>query len=267
MSDRRAEAARAVEIVRPDHHRAVFFAIALDLAAERQRGGGAEDLDAVVKLLVTRGPVRQTLRDRMLGDGEVDLDRLLPAVAGRLEPEEFEPAVVAGAVAVHRAVQVHRGDAVLVGVDDMLDIRHVLHVGRALVVDHHVVALRPVLVLVDREPRFGAVVLAADHIDLDVRPGLDAVAEQGGLCFVVVATAAANQQGTERGFGGGERGRGEDQEGKGSHGRNRVWGWTRPTTEGPRQIPHRFPQVSTSCRRSRPASHRCGRARRAGLAC
>jgi len=75
------------------------------------------------------------------------LDRQLRAVAGRVQAGELEHSVSFGKpsppVAVHAAMEQHRGQAVLMGLQDALDDVLVLHVGRALVVHDDVEALVP----------------------------------------------------------------------------------------------------------------------------
>ena len=184
------------------------------LAAHERRGGG-EDFDVVVKLLADGGPLGLALHDGMVLRERGELNRLLRAVAGGLKAEEVEPqrvgrtghdglADVADAVAVHRAVEVHGGDAGAVRGEDVVHVGHVLHVGAALVVDDDVVALGPIGLCVGREGGLRAAVEGMNRVHLDMRAGFEALLEDEMLHGVVVAAAAGEEQHAERlGRGGG----------------------------------------------------------------
>ena len=179
------------------------------LRPSRNGPRGVEQFEIVVQLLVDRGPVLQRLRkqtsraaealhDRMLRGDEGDVDRLLRPVAGGLHAEELEPVVRSRPVAVHRAVEVDCRNTALVGVEDVLNVGQLLHIRRAFVVDDDVVALRPVRVVVDVEPRLGAFVGRVDDRHLDHHAGLDPLFEDLLLLGVIVAAAAENEHCLQR---------------------------------------------------------------------
>ena len=157
---------------------------------------GAEKIDVVVELLLDGGPVGHALGDGMRLVDEIEGDGLLPVVRGGLQSEVLEPVIRAGAVAVHGAVEVHGGDAVLVRINDVVNVVHVrlADAGGAFVVDDHVVALRPVGLLIHGEARSGALVFREHDIDHHIRPRLDALAENAVLLHIVMAAAAGHQQ-------------------------------------------------------------------------
>ena len=90
-------------------------------------------------------------------------------------------------------MEVDGGNAVLVGVDDVLDEWDILHVGGAFVVDDHIVTLRPIFVLVGWELVSRPLVVSVHNVDHDVGTLLEARL-QNVLLFSVFMTAAANDQ-------------------------------------------------------------------------
>ena len=217
-----AEDARLAVLINPRDDRldGLLAAVLLleQLLAAHQRRGGGEDFDVVVKLLLNGRPLGQAAHDGMVLRQRGELNRLLRAVAGGLETEEVKPqrvgrtghdglADVADAVAVHRAVEVHGGDAGAVRGKDVVHVGDILHVGGALVVDDDVVALGPVRLLIRRERRLRAAVEGMHRVHLDVRAGFEALLEDEVLHGVVVAAAAGEEQHAQGlGRGGGSQG-------------------------------------------------------------
>ena len=197
MADRGAEDAGLLraELVGPDDDGGDFLSwgdLALLVLTFRNLLGalgeslGGEDLDVVVEFLIDGGPIGEAFHDRAILIGEGDGDGLLRAMASRLQAEHLEPAGVIGAgfhwlsvvtpaVAVHRAVKVHGGQAVLVGVHDVGDVGLVGDVGGALVVDDDVVVLTPIRVLEEFEERLGGLGRIVGDFDGGVDAGFDAL--------------------------------------------------------------------------------------------
>ena len=236
MSERRTEDARLLRsvLIHPCDDEVINL-VADILRPPRDRPRGVEQLEVVVQLFIDGRPILQplrkrtdfaltprsgfagrgagregflfshwflrttkTLHDRMLGRDERDVDRLLWPVSGRLQPDELEPIVGPRPVAVHRAVQVDRRNTVLVGVQDVPDIRLLRHIGRAFVVNDHVVALGPVGIVVDVEPRLGALVGRVDDRHLGHHARFDPAFEDVLLLRIVVTAASQNQQCLQR---------------------------------------------------------------------
>ena len=213
---------------------ALLVLLLRDLLVAGGEGLGAQDLDVVVELFVDGGPIREAGGDRVGLVGEADGDRLLRAVAGGLQAEHLVPAgvVVAGlhglleiapAVAVHGAVEVHGGQAVLMGVHDIGDIGLVGDVGGALIVDDHVEVLAPVRVLEEFEERLGGLGRVVGDFDHGVHAGFDALLQDFFLRGVIVAAAAGDDEDAQGLLLGGERGGqagegGESEEGAEFHG-------------------------------------------------
>jgi len=107
---------------------------------------------------------------------------------------------------MHRAVQVHRCHTLLVRLQNVLHIRHFLHVRGAFVVDDDIEPLRPIGLVVDLEPRLGGAVIGVDLHHFHIGPLLQAPLEDVLLFGVIVATAAGDEQGAQRLFVGGQGG-------------------------------------------------------------
>ena len=213
MADGAAEDAGVAILVYPGDDRldGALAAVLLleELLAAHERRGGGEDFHVVVKLLADGGPLGLALHDGMvLRDGR-ELDRLLRAVAGGLKAEQVKPqrvrrarhdglANVADAVAVHRAMEIHGGDAGAVRGEDVVHVGHVLHVGAALVVDDDIVALGPIGLCVGREGGLRAAVEGMNRVHLDVRAGFETLLEDEMLHRVVVAATAREEQHAQR---------------------------------------------------------------------
>ena len=195
VADRRAKDTGLVVVVGPDHR-----LVALPLAAHRlgKRRGGRKQLVAKVELLLGQLPfLRQAVHDRMLPD---DIRRVFVVgpVAGRLDAAELEPVVVTGAVAVHRAVHEHGRHALLMFGDDPLHELRILDGGEALVVEDHVVALRPVGLGVDRHLVVGARAPFVDDRDLHPRPRRESLGDHLLLAVIVVAAATGDVEHLKR---------------------------------------------------------------------
>ena len=180
-----------------------------DLSSAGERAGGVENLNVVVVLFANRRPIRQPFADGMSLVRKRDGDRLLRAVAAGLEAEVFIPMAVvrvrrhglpeiAKAVAVHGAMQVHAGNAVLMGLEHALDDFLISDVGSTFVVDDHIVALRVIGMAVDRKCGMGVTIWNVNDIHDDVRPRLNTVLEDHLLIGVIMAAAADYQEGLER---------------------------------------------------------------------
>ncbi len=126
---------------------------------------------------------------------ELDRDGLLGTVGGGLQAEVLEPLVGAVAEAVHRAVEVDRGDG-LVHVEDALHHGQVLVARGTFVMDDEVVALRPVVLSIDvsADRRF---VIGPPDIDADVGALRDTLGEDLVLPGVVVAASARDEEDAE----------------------------------------------------------------------
>jgi len=125
--------------------------------------------------------------------------------------EVLEPPVGPVAETVHRAVEMNRRDG-FVGVEDALERLKVLVPRRAFIVDDDVVALGPIRIVVNGQRRSHRLVVRPPDIDLNVGPGLDALEQDFVLGRVVMATAAGDDEGLERGrFRGSRQGRGKEE--------------------------------------------------------
>src|SRR6185437_6311636 len=213
VTDRGAEHTGAVVVIDPGDDVVILLRRTVPLLhrlpAVGKRRGRREYLNVVVKLLVDRRPVVETVGDRMGLVCEADRDWQLRPVGAGLDAEVIKPerplgtgggpfAGVADAVAVHGAMQVHAGNAHAVRREDALDDRGIVDVGGALVVDHDIVALRVIGVAVDRERRFGRGVVVVDLINDHIGASFEAVLEDVLLSGVVVAAAACDQQDSQR---------------------------------------------------------------------
>ena len=191
MADGGAEHARLAVFVRPGHHgfhRLLGYFLGAvrilgflfdDLLAAHERNGGRENLHIVIKLLFDCGPVGEAGGRGMLGDGEVQFNRLLRAVTAGLEAETIKPrgAFVAGlrlgvgiahAIGVHGAVEIHAGQARAMRRKHGRDGRRIVERIAALVVDDHIVALGVVGVAENRQRRFRGFVVRVNLIHHDV---------------------------------------------------------------------------------------------------
>ena len=93
---------------------------------------------------------REPFHHRVIGLDHLDVEIAPGLVAERALADELPPFVGAShAIAVRRAVHHHRGQPVEVRLGDPLDEFIVLHETEALVVQHDVVALRPVRLFVN----------------------------------------------------------------------------------------------------------------------
>ena len=196
-----AETGGSLGLIGPGDDRDVGGLLAVPgvfLGSYRQRLD-IEDIDVVVELFFSRGPVLESLGNRVVFD-VVNRDRLLRAVAGRLDTEMLEPLVGAVSKAVHRAMQMHRRDG-LVSIENVLHDLEVLVACGALVVNHQVIALGPIGIVVNRERRVHRFVVGPPDIDADVGPFLNALVEQLVLGGIVMTAAASDEQDLE-GFGG-----------------------------------------------------------------
>ncbi len=170
MPDRSAEPADAIFLPCPNDDRCLddFLAISLERLLPGREGLHIVHFDIVVQFLVDGRPILEGLS---YGMGlEFDLDRGLRAMAGRLEPEVFEPLVRPVAEAVHGAVEMDRR-AGLLGVHDPLEHFQVLVPGGAFVVDDDIVALRPFRVFINIKRRVDALVIRPPNVDLHVGQG------------------------------------------------------------------------------------------------
>ena len=195
VADRCAEDAGLAVLVRPDDR-----LVGLPLAAHRlgQRLGGVPHLVAVIQFLLRNVPcLRKPGEDRVLGD-EVGGVFIVGAVAGRRDADKLEPVVVAGPVAVHRAVHEHGGGALLMLDHDLLEELRILDAGEALVVKDHVVALRPVGLRIDGDLVVGGRATLVDHGAVDLGPRRQPLGDHLLLSVVVVAAAPGDVEHLER---------------------------------------------------------------------
>ena len=183
--------------------------LAVALHAASNDFGVREHLHVVVKFLPLSRPVFDALGDERYVFLKLNFNRLLRAVAGGLQADVLEPpsvfgtrldrfAEVAGAVRVHGTVEVDAGDTLAMRREHAGDGVRVADPGRAFVVDDDVVALGIVRFSKNRQRRFGAFVVGMRLIDDDVDPPLEALLEGILLLGVIVATAAGDQQRTQR---------------------------------------------------------------------
>jgi hypothetical protein len=130
-------------------------------------------------------------------------------VAARLQAEILEPRRALGAgfggflratdaIAVHRAVEIHAGNARAVRCEHAFDDLDVTDVRGALVVNHDVVAFRIIGVAENRKGRARVLVGGVGEIDFDVRALLQSGFEDILLLRVIVAAAAHHEEGLER---------------------------------------------------------------------
>ena len=204
MPDGCAEDACAIVVVCPCDDR---LAVALHAAGDNL--GIREHLHVVIKFLPLGRPIFDALgdvRDVLL---KLNLDRLLRAVAGGLQADVLEPlcvvgsglnrlAEVTGAVRVHGAVEIDAWDTLAMRCEHASDGVRVTDAGRALIVNDDVVPLGVVRFSKNGQRRFGAFVVGMRLIDDDVDPPLEALLEDILLLGVIVATAAGDQQRTQR---------------------------------------------------------------------
>ena len=241
VADGRAETAGTGFFVRPgDDVFDVLRAAVLvfdRLLAHRERMS-IEEVHVVIQLLFDRGPIRERLRDRVLFIDKGDRDGLLRAVRVRLQAEALEPAILARAEAVHRAVKLDAGDC-LVGVEDASERLLVVHARRALVVDDDVVALGPVGFLIQRQWRVGSFVVGPNDIHLDIGAALDAFGNDLVLLGVVMATATGDEKGAQR-LGSRERGaeckKRDEERGEFHLGGGGLRKMSRPSTRNPNNL-------------------------------
>jgi hypothetical protein len=124
------------------------------------------------------------------------------------------------AIAVRRAVQHHGRNAIEVRFGNALDEGHIRDRAEALVVQNHIITLRPIRVLVDADLVIPALLSIGSFFvndgELHIGAGTDALGEDELLLLVVVAAAAGDHEDLERLLGrenGGEscKGSGEDE--------------------------------------------------------
>ena len=195
VADRRAEDAGLAVLVGPDDR-----LVGLPLSAHRlgQRLGGVPHLVAVIQFLLWNIPcLGKPGEDRVFGD-QVRCVFIMSAVAGRRDADKLEPVVVARPVAVHGAVHEHGGSALLVLDHDLLEERRVLDAGEALVVEDHVVALRPVGLRIDGDLVVRRRATLVDHGAVDLGPRRQPLGDHLLLSVVVVAAAPGDVEHLER---------------------------------------------------------------------
>ena len=185
---------------------AVFGGVGL--FAARDRRGGIKHLDVVVQLLVDRRPVRLIFRNKVrfveVGDG----NGLLRAMAAGLKSKVLKPPSVRGAngrrlagvadsVAMHRAVQIHSGNAMFMRAQHPFDDGLVADSSGAFVVDYEIVSFGVVGVPVNCEWRLGGFVVRMDLVDGGLDAFFDAGLQDVFLGGVVMAAAAGDEQNLE----------------------------------------------------------------------
>ena len=129
--------------VGPGNHHVLQFVAHL-LAASGEWLGRLKEPHVVVELLIHGGPVVQSPQHRVLAIDVDHVDRLLRTVPRRVDTHKLKPIVPTSAVAVHRTVQIDRRDSLAMGRENVFDIRNLGHIGRAFVVDDHVVPIGPI---------------------------------------------------------------------------------------------------------------------------
>ena len=176
----------------PDH--GVILTVALTLACG-QRGDARKlflhDVQFVLRRLPILGHafedgVVHELFHRIIGLMIVflagDAEKIAPIIKGRR------------AVGVHRAMDHHRRHAGLVRFGDALHVSLVVGVGETFVVHHHVVALGPVGILVQRNHRLGAAAAFVDDLPVHFRVLRHAGDQCLTLEHIVVAATTGNQE-------------------------------------------------------------------------
>jgi hypothetical protein len=196
MAQRAAKHPRLLAVeIRPD--RDLILAGLLILRGRQGVGRGAE-LGDVIQLARRVPPAQgKSLHDRMRPVGLENFMRVVFPVAVRGDAAELKPIVRLRAIAMHGAMQHNRRQPLAMRLQNALHEGQVLHGREALVVNHHIVALRPIRILVERDLRVGRRTSLHDNIDLDVRALLQPFRNQNLLGLVVVATTAADIQGAE----------------------------------------------------------------------
>jgi len=101
-------------------------------------------------------------------------------------------------VTVHAAVQQHGRQTVAVRLENPVDDLQILHAGTALVVNDHIIILRPIRLLVDRVQVLNTGVGIVGDGPHDIRTGGNPFGQNILLLRVVVAAAAEDQQRANR---------------------------------------------------------------------
>lgn len=162
-------------------------------------------VNVVVELFIDGSPIAQSFDNRVILRGVSDGDGLLRAMAGRLEAEQVEPLrlrsirahgllEIAAAIGMHGAVQIDGGNAIAMGIDDVVDRFGVGDVSGAFIVDHDIVLFRPVGILINRELRPRRAIGGVFDGDFTMNARLNAFCEQKLLFAVVVAATADDEQ-------------------------------------------------------------------------
>jgi hypothetical protein len=90
-------------------------------------------------------------------------------------------------------MEMHCGQ-LLMHIQNALHHRKIFIVCGAVIVDHDVVAFRPIGAIEYRKRRIGAAILRPQNIDAYLRPLLNPLTEYSHLVLVIMATAAGDQQ-------------------------------------------------------------------------
>ena len=197
MSVGRAEDARLAILIDPRHgiRLAVLFA-----HRGRERPRVRPQLFDHVEFIRRRLPVvRDSLHDGMRRLNLLHRVTALMIMPPARHPEEFPPVIHARrAIGVHGAMDHHRRHARLVRRRDLADVICVRRVRKTLVMHHHVVALRPIRVVVKREHRLRAGAALLHDLPLHGREPAHGVRQRLALEFVIVATPAGDEQRPQR---------------------------------------------------------------------
>ena len=127
-----------------------------------------------------------------------DVDRLLRSMRRRLDANKLEPVLFSGSIAMHGTMQVDGGNARLVCVQNVVNVRQLLHISGTFVVNDDVVSLRPVGVIVHVEASFGAFVGRVNERHFDHGSRFDSPLENFLLFGVVVTAPAGDEQCLDR---------------------------------------------------------------------
>src|SRR5205814_3420715 len=117
------------------------------LLAASEGAGGLKNMDVVVEFLVDRRPIRKAHHDWICLLGKTDCNRQLRSMAAGLQSQIFKPITMrrawcngiirlANAIAMHRAMKVHTGDAVLMRLEHRFHNLRIGNIGSALIMNH-----------------------------------------------------------------------------------------------------------------------------------
>ena len=193
-------------VIGPCHHGLGFTLFSLG-----DNLGGRQDLNVIVKLLVSGFPIGDAFGDVRNVLLKLDIDRTLRAMTGGLDTDILKPfciiigelywlAKIAEPVGVHRAVEIYSWDTLLVRSKYARNYFGIILVGCAFIVDHQIITLGIIRVAKNCQGRLGAFIGGMDVVYLDIDAAFQTLLEDV-LLFRVIMTAPTGDQQCAQGLG------------------------------------------------------------------